>query len=63
MQLISILMEWHKNNLDLEKAYPVIRKKMDKLNSYHKDIPFDPNSTELVRLENWIEEKASALRK
>lgn len=52
--LIQILMEWHKMGLDLKKAYPSIKKKVGKLNEYHQDVPFNPNSTELVRLEDWM---------
>lgn len=58
MILISILMDWHKNSLDLKKAYPSIEKKIEKLDEYHKDFPFNPNSTELIRLEDWMKEKA-----
>ena len=60
MQLIGILMELHKHNLDLRKAYPSILKKMRKLEDWHEENPFNPTSTELIRLENWIESKAKA---
>ena len=57
MKLIQILMEWHKNSLDVRKTIPAISKYLAELEDYHKVIPFDPSSGELIRLETWLVEK------
>ena len=57
MALIGILMEWHKNSLDLNRARNGINRKLSNLRDHHEKIPFNPSSTELIRLENWIGEK------
>ncbi|MEM0997419.1 MAG: hypothetical protein AAGN35_10085 [Bacteroidota bacterium] len=57
MKLIQILMEWHKNSLDIKKTYGSIKKQLTDLRNYHKEIPFDPSTGELIRLENWMAEK------
>jgi tetratricopeptide (TPR) repeat protein len=58
MTLISILMEWHKQDYDFKKTLKSAKKKLEGLESFHKEVPFDPNSGELVRLEFWMKEKA-----
>ncbi|MEM7037084.1 MAG: hypothetical protein AAF570_08915, partial [Bacteroidota bacterium] len=58
MKLIQILMEWHKNSLDIKKTYTSIKRQLNDLRSYHQEIPFDPSTGELIRLENWLAEKA-----
>ncbi len=58
MKLIQILMEWHKNSLDIRTTVKGIQRQLRDLQSYHKDIPFDPATGELIRLENWMENKA-----
>ncbi len=54
MQLIGILMDWHRNSLNLKKAWPSIRKKLDNLESHHSKMPFSTSSGELIRLEEWL---------
>lgn len=61
MKLIQILMEWHKNSLDIKKTYNSIEKQLKDLQNYHKEIPFDPSTGELIRLETWMEEVNTAL--
>ena len=46
MKLIQILMEWHKNSLDIRKTYKAIEKQLTDLRNYHKEIPFDPSTGE-----------------
>jgi tetratricopeptide (TPR) repeat protein len=58
MKLIQILMEWHKNSLDMRKTIPAIAKYLTELEEYHQVIPFDPSSGELIRLETWLLGKA-----
>ena len=57
MKLIQILMEWHKNSLDIKKTHSSIKRQLSDLQNYHKEIPFDPSTGELIRLENWMAEK------
>lgn len=54
MKLIQILMEWHRNSLDIKKTVNSSKKQLLDLQSYHKDIPFDVATGELIRLENWM---------
>lgn len=61
MKLISILMEWHKNSMDLKKTYVSIKRQLNDLRSYHQQIPFDPSTGEVIRLENWMAEKAGVV--
>lgn len=61
MILISILMDWHKNDLDIKKTFPAIQRHLNKLKSFHEEFPFNPTATELIRLESWMEEKYNAL--
>lgn len=58
MTLIAILMEWHRQDYDFKKTLKAARKKLEGLESFHKEVPFDPNSGELIRLEYWLREKA-----
>ena len=60
MKLISILMEWHKNSLNLAQTVKSIQRQLRDLQSYHEDIPFDPATGELIRLENWMADKVGA---
>jgi|GEM_PF-1535153 len=60
MKLIQILMEWHKKSLDIRQTVVDIQSQLEDLQSYHKDIPFDPATGELIRLENWMEAKAKS---
>lgn len=60
MKLIQILMEWHKKSLDIRQTVVDIQSQLEDLQSYHKDVPFDPATGELIRLENWMEAKAKA---
>ena len=60
MKLISILMEWHKNSLNLPDTVKSIQRQLRDLQSYHENIPFDPATGELIRLENWMAEKVGA---
>lgn len=60
MQLISILMEWHKSSLDLKRASNAITRKIKNLEAFHENIPFNPTSFELIRFENWMKEKLGA---
>lgn len=57
MKLTQILMEWHKNSLNIAQTVKSIGKQLRDLQSYHEDIPFDPATGELIRLENWMAEK------
>lgn len=57
VKLIKILMEWHKYSLDFKKTWPKIEKHLQDLQNFHSDRPFDPNSSELIRLESWMESK------
>ncbi len=57
MQLISILMEWHKNSLDLRRGANAISRKIRNLETFHRNIPFNPTSFELVRFEEWMKGK------
>ena len=54
MELIYILLEWHKYGLNLELAMPHIQPRLNNLKEFHKEFPFNPNATELVRFEEWI---------
>ncbi len=56
-RLIQVLMEWHKNGLDIRKTVRGAQRQLQELQSYHEDIPFDPASGELIRFENWIADK------
>ncbi len=57
MKLIQILMEWHKNSLDIKKTYGNIKRILNDLNTYHEQFPFDPSTGELTRLEDWMRSK------
>lgn len=57
MKLIQILMEWHKNGLDVKRTLVSAQKQLDELADYHKTIPFDPSSGELIRFETWLKSK------
>lgn len=59
MKLIQILMEWHKNSLDLKKTVKSIQRQLRDLQSYHESNPFDPATGELIRFENWMSSKAN----
>lgn len=61
MILISILMDWHKNDLDIKRTYPAIQRQLKKLKSFHEEFPFNPTATELIRMENWMEDKYNKL--
>ncbi|MFN8394747.1 MAG: hypothetical protein U0176_08765 [Bacteroidia bacterium] len=54
MKLIQILMEWHKNSLDVKKTLLGAKRHLADLQAFHKNIPFDPSTGELLRLENWL---------
>jgi hypothetical protein len=57
MKLIQILMEWHKNSLDIKKTLQTAKRQLLDLKEFHQNIPFDPSTGELVRLETWLEAK------
>jgi tetratricopeptide (TPR) repeat protein len=57
MKLIQILMEWHKNSLDIPKTFTSIKRHLADLEEYHQRIPFDRSTGELIRLEEWLESK------
>jgi tetratricopeptide (TPR) repeat protein len=57
MKLIQILMEWHKNSLDIKKTIVAAKRQFSDLQEFHQNIPFDPSTGELLRLENWLSEK------
>jgi tetratricopeptide (TPR) repeat protein len=57
MKLIQILMEWHRNSLDIKKTLVSAQKYLQELRDFHKTIPFDPSSGELIRFEAWLEAK------
>jgi tetratricopeptide (TPR) repeat protein len=57
MKLIQILMEWHKNSLDPKKTIQAAKRQFADLKEFHQNIPFDPSTGELLRLENWLLEK------
>ena len=57
MKLIQILMEWHKNSLDLKETVKSTQRKLRDLQSYHESNPFDPATGELIRFENWMSSK------
>lgn len=54
MKLIQILMEWHKNSLDIKKTLGSSKRILSDLNEYHTQIPFDPSNGELTRFEDWM---------
>jgi tetratricopeptide (TPR) repeat protein len=58
IKLIQILIEWHKNSLDIKKTLLGAKRQLADLNDFHKNVPFDPSTGELLRLENWLESKA-----
>lgn len=58
MKLIQILMEWHKNSLNIKKTVAGIKRILTDLEDYHQQFPFDPSSGELIRLEDWLQNKA-----
>jgi hypothetical protein len=58
MKLIQILMEWHKHSLNIRKTLDSIKRQLSDLDEYHKQIPFDRSTGELIRLENWLRQKA-----
>ena len=60
VKLIQILIEWHKNSLDIQKTVGSIQRQLRDLQAFHTDFPFDPATGELIRLENWFEAKASS---
>ena len=60
MKLIQILMEWHKNSLDIHKTVDSIQKQLNDLQSYHESNPFDPATGELLRFENWMAQKTKS---
>jgi hypothetical protein len=57
MKLIQILMEWHKNSLDIQKTLVAAKRQFADLREFHQNIPFDPSTGELLRLETWLSEK------
>ncbi len=57
MKLIQILIEWHKNSLDVKKTLQSAKRQLADLNEFHQNVPFDPSTGELLRLENWLEAK------
>lgn len=59
MKLIQILMEWHKNSLDIKKTIQAAKRQFADLKEFHQNIPFDPSTGELLRLENWLLEKGA----
>jgi tetratricopeptide (TPR) repeat protein len=58
MKLIQILIEWHKNSLDIKKTLQSAKRQLLDLKEFHQNIPFDPSTGELLRLETWLESKA-----
>lgn len=59
MKLIQILMEWHKNSLDIKSTLVSAKRQFADLKEFHKNVPFDPSTGELLRLENWLMEKGA----
>lgn len=62
MILISTLMEWQKNSMELKKAAPAMLKKLKNLEEHHETVPFNPIAGELIRIENWLKEKIKVAR-
>ena len=58
MILIRILMAWYRNDYQFGKTLNQIRPKLLELDAYHDDQPFRTSDFELIRLEQWMEQKS-----
>ncbi|MDX1906256.1 MAG: hypothetical protein SF053_04420 [Bacteroidia bacterium] len=58
--LIQILMSWYKHHYDFRQTVIDIQTRLDKLEHHHTTTPFDTSDFELIRLEQWLQDKAGA---
>ncbi|MEL6591390.1 MAG: hypothetical protein AAFQ68_14975, partial [Bacteroidota bacterium] len=56
-KLIKILIQWYRRNYDFEAAHKANATRLAELVAYHEERPFDTSEIELIRLEEWMEQK------
>ncbi|MEL7340886.1 MAG: hypothetical protein AAGM67_10400, partial [Bacteroidota bacterium] len=59
-KLIQILIQWYRRNYDFEAAQKANATRLAELVAYHEERPFDTSEIELIRLEEWMEDKRQA---